>query len=144
MTTFTTEETDTAQTTATGAQPKPGKKVRAGARRAHVAPKKAKSGKKASPPKKAHKAAPKAASKPKAARLKAATEKGVREGSKTETILSLMKRSGGATLKEIMEATSWQPHSVRGFISGTLGKKMGLTVISAKGEDGARTYSIKS
>ena len=144
MTTLTTEETGAAQATATGNAPKPTKKARAGARSAHVAPKKGKSGKKASPAKKVHRAAPKATSKPKAARLKAATEKGVREGSKTETILSLMKRSGGATLKEIMEATSWQPHSVRGFISGTLGKKMGLTVESTKAEDGERTYSIKA
>ena len=43
-----------------------------------------------------------------------------------------------------MEATSWQAHSVRGFISGTLGKKMGLTVVSTKGENGQRTYSIQS
>ena len=47
------------------------------------------------------------------------------------------------TAKELMAATGWQPHSVRGFISGTLGKKMGLTVVSAKGENGERTYSIK-
>jgi hypothetical protein len=143
MTTLTTEETGAATATVTP-EPKATKKARAGARSAHVAPKKGKSGKKASPAKKAHKAAPKATSKPKVARLKAASEKGVREGSKTETILSLMKRSGGATLKEIMEATSWQPHSVRGFISGTLGKKMGLTVESTKAEDGERTYSIKA
>ena len=42
-----------------------------------------------------------------------------------------------------MKATGWQKHSVRGFISGALGKKMGLTVESTKGEDGERNYSIK-
>ena len=42
-----------------------------------------------------------------------------------------------------MKATGWQPHSVRGFLSGTVGKKMGLTVKSTKGEDGERTYSVK-
>ena len=67
-----------------------------------------------------------------------------REGSKTTKVLELMKREGGVTLKEIMAATDWQAHSVRGFISGTLGKKMGLTVISTKGENGERTYSIQS
>jgi hypothetical protein len=51
---------------------------------------------------------------------------------------------GGVTGKELMKATDWQPHSVRGFLSGTIGKKMGLTVTSAKGEDGERTYSIKA
>jgi hypothetical protein len=67
---------------------------------------------------------------------------GVREGSKTATILELLHRAKGATLADIMEATSWQAHSVRGFISGTLGKRMGLTVNSAKREDGTRVYSI--
>jgi len=38
---------------------------------------------------------------------------------------------------------SWQPHSIRGFLSGTVAKKMKLTVVSAKGEDGERTYSVK-
>ena len=65
-----------------------------------------------------------------------------REGSKTETILALMKREGEVTLKGIMDATSWQAHSVRGFISGTLGKKMGLTVVSTKAESGERTYTL--
>jgi hypothetical protein len=67
-----------------------------------------------------------------------------REGSKTTKVLELMKREGGVTLKEIMVATDWQAHSVRGFISGTLGKKMGLTVLSTKTENGERTYSIQS
>ena len=70
--------------------------------------------------------------------------KSTREGSKTETVLTLMKREGGVTLKGIMEATSWQSHSVRGFISGTLGKKMGLTVVSTKAESGERTYTLAS
>jgi len=56
----------------------------------------------------------------------------------------MLKRPNGATLAEIMKAAGWQAHSVRGFISGTLTKKMGLTVVSAKGEDGERNYSIKA
>jgi hypothetical protein len=41
-----------------------------------------------------------------------------------------------------MTATCWQAHSVRGFISGTVGKKMGLTVVSTKSQAGERTYSL--
>jgi Protein of unknown function (DUF3489) len=69
---------------------------------------------------------------------------GAREGSKTAMVLDLMKQEGGVTSKELMAATGWQPHSVRGFISGTLGKKMGLTVVSAKVENGERSYSIQA
>jgi len=49
-----------------------------------------------------------------------------------------------ATLQELMAATDLQPHSLRGFTSGTLGKRMGLSVESPKGENGQRTYSLKS
>jgi hypothetical protein len=110
--------------------PKATKKANADARRAHLAPKKGKSGKKASPAKKA----------PKSAKEASAT----RDGSKAAKILDLLKRPEGATAKELMKATGWQPHSVRGFLSGTVGKKMGLAVISTKGEDGERTYTVKS
>ena len=135
MTTLTTEETGTAQATATGAQPKASKKARVAPRSAHVAPKPAKSAKKATPAKKAPKGGKKASVKKAGA---------ARDGSKTAQVVDLLKRPSGATLKEVMKATGWQAHSVRGFISGTLGKKMGLTVISTKAEDGERTYSLKA
>jgi hypothetical protein len=125
-----TEETETAQAEAASEQPKGTKKAHVGKRARHVAPKKAKSGKKAAPAKKAPKGAKKAGS--------------ARDGSKTATILEMLKRTGGATAKELLKATGWQPHSLRGFISGTLGKKMGLTVVSTKSEDGERSYSIKA
>ena len=47
-------------------------------------------------------------------------------------------------MKELMKATGWQPHSIRGFLSGTVGKKMALTVTSIKAEDGERSYAIKN
>jgi hypothetical protein len=129
-------ETANTEAAATAEQPKPAKKPRAAAQKAHVAPSKARSGKKASPPKKATKGA-KSAQSPK----KKAT--GARQGSKTAKVLDLLQRSGGATRKELMKATGWQAHSVRGFMSGVLGKKMGLTVTSTKAEDGEHRYSVK-
>jgi hypothetical protein len=67
-----------------------------------------------------------------------------RRGSKTAKILELLKRPGGATLNEIMKATAWQAHSVRGFLSGTLRKKLRLRVDSFKREDTERAYRIPS
>ena len=66
-----------------------------------------------------------------------------REGSKKAKVLELLRQPGGATLKDIMAATEWQAHSVRGFISGAITKRMGLTVESTKREDGQRAYSLK-
>jgi len=129
MNTSIAEDAGASPTQATGEKPKATKKARVAPQGAHVAKKKAKSAKKATPAKKAPKSAKKA--------------KGAREGSKTNKILELLKRTGGVTAKELMKATGWQPHSVRGFLSGTIGKKMGLTVASTKGEDGERSYSIK-
>jgi hypothetical protein len=73
---------------------------------------------------------------------KAKSAVGVREGSKTAKLLALLRQSKGATLGELMKATGWQAHSVRGFISGALRKKLGLTVDSTKREDGDRLYKI--
>jgi hypothetical protein len=88
----------------------------------------------------------KTAAKAKAAKGKRAkggdTPAAARDGSKKAEVLGLLQRKGGATLAQIMKATGWQAHSVRGFISGALGKKMGLTVNSARREDGERVYSI--
>ena len=129
-----------AETANTGAStpaepPKPAQKPRVAAHRAHVAPTKARSGHKASPAKKANKGATSAKPPKKAT--------GARQGSKTAKVLALLRRSGGASLKELMKATGWQAHSVRGFLSGALGKKMGLTVASSKAEDAERRYSVK-
>jgi Protein of unknown function (DUF3489) len=83
---------------------------------------------------------------PKKARLgrKAPAQDAAAKANKTATVLGLLRREGGATLEDIMTATGWQVHSVRGFISGVLGKRMGLTVESAKREDGKRVYSLVS
>lgn len=65
-----------------------------------------------------------------------------REFSKKNIVLDLLRRKDGATMAEIAKATDWQNHSIRGFISGNLTKKMGLAVESSKNEAGERTYRI--
>jgi hypothetical protein len=134
-----TEETATAPDTAGEEQPKGSKKAALRPRRAPVTPAKGKSGKKATPAKKA----PTGAKKAKGAK-DAKAAKPVREGSKTDRILELLKRPGGVTAKELMRVTNWQAHSLRGFLSGTVGKKMGLTVTSTKGDNCERTYSVEA
>lgn len=61
--------------------------------------------------------------------------------SKTDVMLDLLRRPDGATLKELQKATRWQAHSVRGFISGNISKRLGLAVRSFK-RDGIRVYAI--
>jgi hypothetical protein len=66
-----------------------------------------------------------------------------REGSKKSEVLELMRRSQGVSLAEIMELTGWQAHTVRGFVSGTLIKKLGLNVESFRTDTKERTYRVK-
>ena len=89
-------------------------------------------------------AAPKKAKATKEAKPKDAATgpKGAREGSKKAIVLDLLKHPAGATLADIMSATGWQAHSVRGFISGSLSKKMGIKVESFKSESGERAYRV--
>ena len=126
MSTSTTHDQETVPDTAAAAE------KRKAPRKASVAPRKPQVA--ASQAKSRHKASPKARKQP----------AGARPGSKTSKVLALLKRSGGATLKELMKATGWQPHSVRGLLFGTLGKKMKLTVLSMKVENGERSYSVKA
>lgn len=123
MTTSNTENQESIRATAPAKEPESPKKAHVGVPKPQGAAAKSKSGKKPTPAKKATCA---------------------RQGSKTAKVLDLLKRSSGATLKQIMKATGWQAHSVRGFLSGTLGKKMKLTVTSTKTEDGERSYSVKA
>lgn len=64
------------------------------------------------------------------------------KNTKTAKVIALLRGPKGATLKAIMRVTGWQAHSVRGFISGQLGKKMGLRVRSVE-RDGERVYLLK-
>lgn len=62
--------------------------------------------------------------------------------SKQARLIELLKRPNGATLAELVEATGWQAHSVRGAISGTLKKKLGLKVVTEKVEGCGRVYRL--
>ena len=77
-----------------------------------------------------------------ASNAKAANKRGTAPGTKTEQVLTLLRQPGGASLGAIMRLTQWQSHSVRGFISGHLGKKLGLKVKSFR-RDGERRYAIR-
>jgi len=61
--------------------------------------------------------------------------------SKQEEVIAMLRRPEGATVEEVVRATGWQRHTVRGVFSGTLKKKLGLSLASAKEERG-RVYRI--
>jgi Protein of unknown function (DUF3489) len=61
--------------------------------------------------------------------------------SKQDEVVAMQRRPKGATVDEVVSATGWQRHTVRGVFSGTLKKKLGLTLASAKEERG-RVYRI--
>jgi hypothetical protein len=56
-------------------------------------------------------------------------------------VIALLRRREGATLAALVKATGWKPHSIRGFLAGTVRKKLKLPLISEK-LDGVRTYRI--
>ncbi len=65
-------------------------------------------------------------------------------GTKQALLIDLLKHKKGATIADLVAATGWQAHSVRGAISGTLKKKLGLAVTSAVVEARGRVYRITS
>ena len=67
-----------------------------------------------------------------------------RENSKQAQMIELLKRPDGATLNQLVEATGWQAHTVRGAMAGALKKKLGLTITSDKATGQERTYRISS
>jgi Protein of unknown function (DUF3489) len=62
---------------------------------------------------------------------------------KQERVLSLLSQPEGASIEEMMQATDWQQHSVRGFLAGTVKKKLGFLLTSLKLDDGVRRYRIE-
>ncbi len=65
-----------------------------------------------------------------------------RQNSKTNTLIALLKRKQGVSIPEMMHATGWQSHSIRGFMAGTLKKKFGHTASSTKSKFGERRYHV--
>ena len=61
---------------------------------------------------------------------------------KVAKIIGLLRRNNGATIAELTKATSWQAHSVRGFMSGTLKKKQGIQISSSQEDGKPRRYFI--
>jgi hypothetical protein len=68
----------------------------------------------------------------------------VQKVTKQERVLTLLSRSEGASITEMMQATNWQQHSVRGFLAGTVKKKLDFTLTSSKAADDVRRYRIKT
>jgi len=65
-----------------------------------------------------------------------------RAGTKQAMLIEMLQSPDGTTMEAIIAATGWQAHSARGAMSGALGKKLGLTVISAKEDGRGRVYRI--
>jgi len=65
-----------------------------------------------------------------------------REGTKQAKLLELLRRPEGATIAQLVKATGWQPHTVRGALAGALKKRLGLAITSEKPEDGERVYRV--
>ena len=65
-----------------------------------------------------------------------------REGSRQALVIGMLRRPEGATIAQIMAATGWLAHTVRGAFAGALKKKLGLTVTSERADGGDRVYRL--
>jgi hypothetical protein len=65
-----------------------------------------------------------------------------RQNSKQAQVINMLKRPQGTTIEEITQVTAWQAHTVRGFFSAALKKKLGLTITSSKADGATRSYRI--
>lgn len=85
----------------------------------------------------------KAAGKPrsKATSTRKAEPTKAKSETKRDQVLALLRQSGGVSIDVIVKATGWQEHSVRGFLAGTVRKKLGLNLESGK-RDGQRIYRV--
>ena len=70
------------------------------------------------------------------------TKPRTRENSKQATVIQMLRRPEGATVRQICETTGWQAHTVRGTFAGAFKKKLGLAILSDKIDGGERVYRI--
>jgi hypothetical protein len=70
------------------------------------------------------------------------TERKTREGTKQALVIEMLRRPGGASIAEIVEATGWASHTTRGFFAGALKKKLGLVIASERDAVRGRTYRV--
>ena len=73
-----------------------------------------------------------------------ATRAKAKRTTKTDRVIKLLQTQKGASIAEMQKATGWQAHSVRGFLSGTIRKRMKFPLQSTKDDKGSRRYSIQS
>jgi hypothetical protein len=66
-----------------------------------------------------------------------------KSATKSEAILTLLRRKTGASIEELANATGWQAHSVRGFLSGTIKKKLGLDLGVEKRDGATSRYALR-
>lgn len=69
-------------------------------------------------------------------------QRGAAGQSKQDLVIHMLRRRSGVTIEEIIAETGWQPHSVRGFFSGLVKKKLKLPLASEVGKNGVRRYHI--
>jgi hypothetical protein len=66
-----------------------------------------------------------------------------KQTTKASQIIKLLSRTNGASLDELMKVSDWQQHSLRGFLSGTVKKKLGHQLSSQQDKNGVRRYRIE-
>jgi Protein of unknown function (DUF3489) len=76
------------------------------------------------------------------ARTETKPDAAARSDTKQAKVIAMLKRPGGATVDQIVKATGWQPHTVRGFFAGALKQRLGIDVASEKTDGGNRIYRI--
>ncbi|WP_244500089.1 DUF3489 domain-containing protein [Methyloceanibacter superfactus] len=82
--------------------------------------------------------------KPKKASSSASTRRPGSAQSKQDLVIQMLRRQSGVTIDDVVAKTGWQTHSVRGFFSGLVRKKLNLPLVSEVGKDGMRRYHIAS